>query len=556
MKRLFSLKSWGVAMLSCFVSLGAFSQGTLPLVAETDFSVAGAEADYYHSIDMVDGFGNSAIQPHLEVGTFALIDSTAADKTTSTFLNNVCYAVTPNPIRLDSVRMFDNENSGEWGFVFSGGKTGVSNRLALRMTVGGLLEGGRYSVVVEYCNPHKDTYLNTNGSNPDPHLSGDYSAQIKVGTNASGTNPDGAQTTSLGKSTFNCLEATINSPMQSSNSQGFIQDDGVLRVDIVASQLQAGQAVMIKSIKVYAEVDVKIVGVESVCAGGEKTPLSLGASLMGCKYQWIKNGTPMAGETSISTSHESGDELGKEHTYQCEITTPSGSKITAGPFVIKDDECCTQTVNGVAVPATQKLIWMDDFGTFTSATNYWLWDYTDISNPKKVSYTDGVKWQRELADPPQDAHFAVVENDQGGCNCPVVVNCPNVDANKFAEGYYTVAANVYSYGVPNNTPGVNFGWAGYFGDGREPHNNGASKPGTYFAPDHTYRGSDYGAMLYLNIGSDPGAVIYKRKISGLCDRKITLKCYLNNFSRSTTNPISVKLKVTDLASGVYKESIV
>ena len=552
MKRLFSLKSWGVAMLSCFVSLGAFSQGTLPLVAETDFSVAGAEADYYHSIDMVDGFGNSAIQPHLEVGTFALIDSTAADKTTSTFLNNVCYAVTPNPIRLDSVRMFDNENSGEWGFVFSGGKTGVSNRLALRMTVGGLLAGGRYSVVVEYCNPHKDTYLNTNGSNPDPHLSGDYSAQIKVGTNASGTNPDGAQTTNLGKSTFNCLKATINSPMQSSNSQGFIQDDGVLRVDIVASQLQAGQAVMIKSIKVYAEVDVKIVGVESVCAGGEKTPLSLGASLMGCKYQWIKNGTPMAGETSISTSHESGDELGKEHTYQCEITTPSGSKITAGPFVIKDDECCTQTVNGVSVPATQKLIWMDDFGTFTSATNYWVWDYTDISNPKKVSYTDGVKWQRALADPPEDSHFAVVEN--GDCNCPVVVNCPNVEPNKFAEGYYTVAANVYSYGVPNNTPGVNFGWAGYFGDGREPHKNEASKAGTYFAPDHTYRGSDYGAMLYLNIGSGPGSVIYKRKIEGLCDRKITLKCYLNNFSQSTVNPISVKLRVTDLASGTIKES--
>ena len=224
-------------MLSCFVSLGAFSQGTLPLVAETDFSVAGAEADYYHSIDMVDGFGNSAIKPHLEVGTFALIDSTAADKTTSTFLNNVCYAVTPNPIRLDSVRMFDNEDSGEWGFVFSGGKTGVSNRLALRMTVGGLLAGGRYSVVVEYCNPHKDTYLNTNGSNPDPHLSGSYSGQIKVGTNASGGNPDGVSTNNLGSTTFNCKTAIINTPTQSTQTQGVIEGDGILRVDIARTNL-------------------------------------------------------------------------------------------------------------------------------------------------------------------------------------------------------------------------------------------------------------------------------------------------------------------------------
>ncbi|MCQ2232014.1 MAG: T9SS type B sorting domain-containing protein [Paludibacteraceae bacterium] len=519
---------------------------SLPLVAETDFSVAGGEDDYYHSMDMVDGLGNSTIRPHIGIGSFSLVESTESDAKSSEFLDNACYAITPNPIRLDSLRMYDNEDSGEWGLVISGGKRGLNNVNAVSFTVGGLKNGGQYKVVVEYCNPLAATYLDASGSNKNPHLTSGYSAQIKIGTNNSGTNPDGVSTSSLAGKEGACLTATVNTPTSNNNTQGPIANN-MLTVNVVMSQLPAGQAIMIKSIKVYAEIDAVLVGNELVCAGGETTPISLGGSFVGCTYKWYKDGQVIPGATSTSVSHESGDKINATHQYYCEITTKSGDKFKSNTFTVKDEECCTTTnPQGQVVPAAQKLIWMDDFGTFTSAKNYWTWDYTDISNPKKVNHTDGVKWQRKLPDnlEPQQSHFAVVEN--GDCDCPVVVNC-KADANKFAEGYYTVAANVLSYGM--NGTGVNFGWAGYYGDGNEPSKNGYS-----FAPDHTYMGSDYGAMLFLNVGSDPGAIIYKRRIDDLCDRKITLKCYLNNFSRSELNPISVFLRITDLESGNVVES--
>lgn len=533
---------------SLFAQWGGGGGGTsLPLVAETDFSVEGGEDDYYHSIDMIDGIGKSTIRPYIGPGTFSLVESTASTKTTSKFLDNAVYAITPNPIRLDSLRMYDNEDSGEWGLVVSGGKMGLNNKLALQFSVGGLKNGGQYKVVVEYCNPLTSTYLDASGSNTKPHLTSGYSAQIKIGTNASGTTPDGAPTTSLQGKEGSCMTATITNPANTSSTQGPIEGNK-LTVDLVISQLPAGQAIMIKSIKVYAEVDAVVVANETVCAGGESTPVTLGGSFVNCTYKWFKDGKEISGATSTSVTHESGNTIDAKHQYYCEVTTQSGDKFKSNTITIKDEECCTTTnPNGEVVPSAQKLIWMDDFGTFTSAKNYWTWDYSDISNPKKVNHSDGQKWQRKLPSDlePQQSHFAVVEN--GDCDCPIVVSCANTDANKFAEGYYTVAANVLSYGM--NGTGVNLGWAGYYGDGNEPSKNGYS-----FAPDHTYMGSDFGAMLFLNVGSDPGAIIYKRQIDDLCDRKITLKCYLNNFSRSQTNPISVFLRITDLKSGNVVES--
>ncbi|MCQ2195826.1 MAG: hypothetical protein MJZ28_12890, partial [Paludibacteraceae bacterium] len=523
---------------------GGGGGASLPLVAETDFSYSEGAADYWHSLDMVDGYGNSLFVPTFAVGSsFKTPKDTKADATKSTFFDNQSYALTPNPIRLDSLRLADdgadeNNKNPNWGIVFSGGSRGLSgNTLAFSMTVPGLKNGGAYRVEVEYCNPLSAAYLETSGSAPKPHMSSGYSTQIKIGTNA--TQVDGVQTTAL-QSKTGCAKATVSNPTNYNNTQGAISG-GTLKVDVIINQMPAGQAIMIRSVKVYAELEAKITGETEVCAGGANAALSLSNIFLNSKYQWYKNGQAVAGANSSSVTHESGMEVNKEHSYYCEVTTPSGTKVKTETFKIKDIECCSDK-NGN--PADQKMIWKDDFGTFTSATSYWVWDYTDIANPKKVTKNDAKKWQRPLDVAPEGAHFAVVGGD-GDCDCPQVYSYTQ-DVNKFIEGYYTVAGNVTSYGMNG---GNNMGWVGYFGNGVEPSKNGFA-----FAPDHTYNGSDYGGMLYLNVGSDPGAVIYKRKITGLCDRHITLKCYLNCFSRSELNPISVFLRITDTKSGDIKES--
>ncbi len=542
------LQAFAICMACLFPFSNTFAQWggpTLALVAETDFSVAGGDADYWHSLDMVDGYGNSSILPTILLGNgFTLTDSTGSSVTESSFLDNRSYAVTPNPIRLDSLRMYDNGveagDPGDWGIVFSGGKMGLTGTtLAVSMIVPGLKNGGNYRVVVEYVNPLSKTYLNTSGANPDPHLSSGYQSRIKIGTNNSQL--DGAEVTALAGTSGASLTANVSNPVTYTNSQGPISGNK-LKVDVLITQMAKGEAIMIKSIKVYAELDVQIVGESEVCAGGATTALTLTTNFLGCTYQWYKDGAKMNGATNVSVSHESGNQVDVDHSYYCEITTKAGEKVKSQTFKVKDIKCCLDKNEN---PADQKLIWMDDFGTFTSAKNYWTWDYTDISNPKKVNHTDGSNWQHDLPTPPEDAAFAVVQED-GACNCPPRVT--GADANKFAEGYYTVAAHVTSYGAQDNA-GANLGWVGYFGDGTEPHNNGYP-----YAPDHTYMGSDYGAMLYLNIGSDPGALIYGRTITGLCDRHVTVKCFLNCFSRSQTNPISVFIRVTDLASGTVNES--
>lgn len=562
MKKLVFRVKWVALCAILFLFTDASAQGwpgggggggnDLPLVAETDFSVSGGDDDYWHSLDMVDGYGNSIVRPTWAIGAgFSNPKDTKSTATKSTFLDATSYAVTPNPIRLDSLR-FDDFGTGkgktatgdDWGIVFSSGSRSISNRTAVSFSVPGLKDNGRYRVEVEYCNPFASTYLNTSGSNKDPHLTGSYQSQIKIGTNGKG---DGAQTTALSSKAGSCLTASISNPTNYNNNQGPIANN-MLKVDVIISQMAAGEAIMIKSIKVYAELDAKLVGEEEICAGGEMAPITLVNNFMGCTYQWYRDGKAVSGETNVSISHESGDKINEEHSYYCEIKTPSGKTVKTATHKIKDIECC---VDAEGHPASQKLIWLDDFGTFTSAKNYWTWDYSNIADPKKVNHTDGIKWQRSLPKEitPEDATFALVKED-GWCDerYPCPPKHPKAEDGKFSEGYYTVAARVTSYG--NQDPGGNdMGWAGYFGDGTEPHNNGYT-----FAPDHTYMGEDYGAMLYLNIGSEPDALIYGRTIDGLCDRHVTVKCFLNCFSRSQTNPISVYIRITDVESGNSKES--
>jgi len=547
MKNTFSfIRSYVTLIVACFFVINVNAQfNTLPLISGTDFSVSIGERDYYNSIEQVDGWLGFILPNMKMIGNFAVVDTTNSDANLSHFLSEgkgtglnskSFYGINNSSIKLDSLRLIDKDG---WGMVLAGGSKGFQYGDAIMtMTVGGLKPGGNYRVEIEYCAPTNKDFTNTQ-SKLNQNAKTTKRTQNEIGGLLGNVNCTASNYVTLGdkiSTSGACNRGTISYNANQQTS-GAIGDDGILNLKLTFNSLAPHSALKIKSIKVYGELSIGIRGTAEVCAGGEVSVLTLTNTFNKVKYQWYKNGTAIQGANSTSYTHESGNATKVKTTYYCEITTPNGDKIKSESFTVTDIECCSDK-NGN--PSSQKLIWMDDFGTFTSATNYWVWDYSDIANPKKVNYRNATKWQRPVVqgvEPPEDANFAVVGGD-GDCECPP--RHASADNGKFGEGYYTIAGYVTSYGMNG---GNNMGWVGYFGNGNEPSKNGFS-----YAPDHTYGGSDYGGMLYLNIGSDPHAVIYNRTITGLCDRKITVKCYINCFSRGT-NPVKVYIRATDLNSG-------
>ena len=495
----------------------------LPLIASTDFTVVGGEDDYYHSFDMQNDFGGIVL-PTFST-SFSLPDSTASTATKSAFIDKQHYAITPNPIRLDSLRFYDNKDSGDWGVVISNGSGLAPKTPVFSMNVMGLKNNGNYKVVVEVCNPHSTKYLNTSGAAPLPHLSSGYSPALKIGVNNS---QFGGKDARPGSASGSCEEIEITNPVQASSDFGPVQDNK-LTINFYIQQMAKGEAIMIRSIKVYGELDPKISGPDEVCAGGESGILSLAATYQGCTYQWYCDGKAISGATGQSYSHVSEKITSDEtHEYSIEVTTPDGKKIKSNVHRLTDAVCCT---SDDGEPMSQKLIWQDDFGTFTGKGEYWIWDYKDINNPVKVKKTTKNGWTYGLS---------AEEEKKLAASYPA-------DGIPYGEGTYSIAANV-TCTWDGATTGTVWEWQAYTFNGKTPKNNGYT-----FAPDHTYRGSDYGAMLFLNCGNEPDATIYDRTITNLCNKEVTVKCYLNNWSASD-NPTEVYIRITDLNSGTSVES--
>ena len=307
----------------------------LPLVAETDFSSSTKEAGaYFASVEEVDGFGQSVILPSVSTG-LSLVKTTKSTETKSDFLSKVQYAVTPNPIRVDSFRFNDNKDSGEWGFIVSGGSTGAqSNQKMLSFDVFGVKNGGRYRVEIEICNPFDA------GEVP-----AGYSAQVRVGVNNAATSNGSDQSGATSKISKggNCTTITVNSPTTDQQEVRPIADNR-LTVNLFIGQLQQSQAIMIKSIKVYAEVEPAIVGLSTVCAGGETSLLSADNTYIGCKMQWYRDGVQIAGADGTTYTHTSTKTLGadetKKYTYSYKVTTPNGDVFSSSNFVVTDKVCC------------------------------------------------------------------------------------------------------------------------------------------------------------------------------------------------------------------------
>ncbi|MCQ2191460.1 MAG: hypothetical protein MJZ23_01175 [Paludibacteraceae bacterium] len=492
----------------------AWGQTMPPLVAETDFS-AKDDSQYFVPVEQVDGYGSTMVKTSL-TSYLNLTEGTSSVTGSSVFLDNPCYAVTPNPIRLDSLRFADNNDSGEWGYVFSGGSKPTLDQKVLNFTVTGLKNNGNYTVEIEYCNPHSETFLSTAPSNKNPHLSQGYVGMFRVGINPSF---GGGEPVILGQKS-GTQTITFKKPTSPNATIGDITKNQ-LSINIT-SQLGMNEAIMIKSIKVYAEVDPTIKGEEQVCVGGFETELSIKETYNNVSYQWYKNGAPIVGATDKVYTHVSGLKEASNQ-YNCEITSNSGEKIKSSSFVVNDILCCE---NDEGKPMNRKLVWQDDFGTFENDSTYWTWDYSDLNNPTKKYHKSADKWVYSLDYSIPGAKF----------NNPIE-----------NEGEYCVAANV-TCKFDGAKEGTQWEWQAYCFNGESPMRNGWD-----FAPDHTYKGDAYGAMLFLNCGNEANEVIYSRVIQNLDNKEYIAKYYINNFTDAEA-PVKTNIRLTDLGSGLIKES--
>ena len=183
--------------------------------------------------------------------------------------------------------------------------------------------------------------------------------------------------------------------------------------------------------------------------------------------------------------------------------------------------------NDQGFTSSQKLIWKNDFGTFKSEREYYVWDYTDISEPKKVHHTATKDFRYCLSD-------VGISAPQGASSCG--------HSGAVASGGHEVAAYIsWNYGAKLQ-------WAAMCGNGTRYGYNSAN----HYFPDHTnqFDGTErYGACLFVNAKggdytNDP-LLVYKQEIKNLCvQTNLTVKCYVNTFSDSK-NPIRIKIIVYD-----------
>ncbi len=514
------------------------------LVSSTDFSIPDREDEYYSSFDdlkSADTYGGVII-PIINPGAgYSLSESTASgsgmtvgqysEDAFSDFLQGMHYAIVNNPIKLDTNRLYDNKEN-YWGAIFSLGEkmyAGNPGQELLSYELSGLKNNGEYSVEIEYFNPLSQDYLNVNSdlnkssrAKGGPYLSTGYNAALKVGINTK----DGTYIGNPGQKSGSVNSSTITYSIPNSDLGPIV--DGNLSIHLYANMYNGYEAIGIKSIKVYAEVDPKIFSYSenTIGVGGESIKLELSSNLSNCDIQWYKNGRPISGANGTSYIHTSGMKE-ETSTYHVVYTTSLGDRIQSASYVVKDKISCLDEAGN---PMSRKLIWQDDFGTFTEKGKYWVWDYSDINEPKKINKETAFGWQYALDYDIPGAKF--VDNDE-----------------YFRVGSYTVAGNVTcQWDDLSGGDGTQWGWLANCFNGQRPSNNGWK-----FVPDHTYKGSAWGGMFFLDSGNEPGEVIYSRTIEGLGENYYTVKCYINNFSDASI-PVVLKIRVTDMNTGKVVES--
>lgn len=273
----------------------------------------------------------------------------------------------------------------------------------------------------------------------------------------------------------------------------------------------------------------KITGVKEVCTGGKKAILTASVNEPNAKFQWYQNGSPIAGATSNTYTHISHLKNAGEYQYHYTVAIGDNNsgfiETRSDLHTINDISCC---IDAQGNESSQKLIWKNDFGTFESERDFYVWDYSDITEPKKIYYTTKTR----------DYRYCL---SQIGITAPEgAIKCGQNSA--VSSGGHEVAAYISA------NYGAKLGWAAMCGNGRK---YGQNSPTSYFA-DHTHKidkTGKFGACLFVNayggdFSNDP-LLVYKQEIKNLCSQThLTVKCYVNTYSDSE-NPVRIKIIVYD-----------
>ncbi|MCL2329537.1 MAG: hypothetical protein FWC39_13640, partial [Bacteroidetes bacterium] len=503
--------------MACMVGMNSVWAQTPPagmiLISGTRFEIPSKAADAYGSLDEITYIG--LVKPSI-THKMTLIPNANA----GTFKGGKYYAVTNNPAKLGTAAdgLYDNGNA-YWGLVLSR----QNDDGMLTFTVPGVKTTAAAHVEIEYC-------IAVRTGRDTPPGTGNGTAQFKVAVSGR-------------EDAFNLIHGQDVPQLDLNNNPGggcktysatisaadVAKSGGTLTVYLNAKQLSNVQ-IVIKSIYVYGQINPKISGTAEACVGGESAILSVASTYEGTNtYQWYRgtppSGTLLTGATGLFYKHTTNLTTPATTTYYYTMTPQGGAAVTSETFTVKDIVCCT---DAQGKPASRKLIWQDDFGTFTSARSFWVWDYSDIANPKKVVKTAPNDWRRQT-------------DGANGSNPPYVmpnavyVGTGDVPEQPGPKSGYAIIAN-----VAQNVNGLN--WSAKAG-------NGTQWTGANYFPDHTYPDREaYGGMLMINCSGVAGETLYDRTITGLCDKKLTIKCFINNFSDGAL-PVQVTISATDLAAG-------
>jgi hypothetical protein len=340
-------KTWGA--ISDITYTGMITP-TITMYANTP-----ADVDYEYSTDKANK--GAAISSHFQSGAY--------------------YAVTANPIRLDSIGYMDFKENDN-GIVFS--PQGLTaNKTLMTFKVGGMVPGAAVKVVIKYRSVVDETKIAKCGN-------GSARCQFKVAVNEDSYNQtQGNDVTQIAMG----ASSTFTMTSKKADASGYV----AININGVSSYSGDCSPFEITSIEVYSDINPQIYSVDGspICAGELATLKSL-SIYKGATYQWYKDGAAVSGATNATYAFES-DKTASAHKYLLKVTY-GGQTYTSNELDFATEVCCEITDPNdptKTVPASRKVVFKEDFGEFdlSDATGhtYKVWDYSDIANPKQITKT-------------------------------------------------------------------------------------------------------------------------------------------------------------------------
>ncbi|MBK8806300.1 MAG: hypothetical protein IPO21_06525 [Bacteroidales bacterium] len=417
---------------------------------------------------------------------------TNANLTTSTlagvFNSKYQYAITDNPFKLDNA-IYANWATPDYAMAFSPVTTTPTD--FFEYSVNNLVPGSAVTVNVDFCSLIKTGGCVASdlgfkgGLNPDP----------TYGNFAKESDASKVQMGACGSYTLTGTATTL----------------GTATFKMRAQETSACKGIALKKVEILGIPNVEIYSAQGVevCAG-EMITLQTKQTYYGT-YKWEVSTNNGGSWTTASTEKALLYEVKNIQSYQFRVTVTFNSKtFTSNILTIKAIQCCE--INGQ--PASRQTVYFDDFGRFDLKDPYTLYytDYSDITNPVEKTKKVVDRFRYPLDNPPVDHTYAKT-------------GPPGDDP----TGQYLVGANFTTYDANH------LGWA-YDILGRTDSRSDHSK-----TPE--------GAMLFVNVRSTVGKVIYERTIDKLCSGKtLYFECWIAVFTTSQDEPVNITIKLSEVGN--------